>query len=192
MHGLQGHAAAALQSCVFQLMILAPLAKADRRQESSDQGPLPCRTARLERESCGNSCALAVRSSHLPCLLQRPAHRRDRSEGTIASPLKHLLGVKTCEPHISCLTYTEWNCFLLWCSLHGLQVAKALLRQAPQYKRYCSPACAQADSHAALTASVHGRLDGAAARVKVLSLPPPHQIVHSRQEYHEWAMSKCA
>ena len=26
---------------VFQLMILAPLAKADRRQESSDQGPTP-------------------------------------------------------------------------------------------------------------------------------------------------------
>ena len=73
----------------------------------------------------------------------------------------------------------------------GLQVAKALLQQAPQYKRYCSLACAEADSHAALTAPVHGRLDGAAARVKVLPLPPPRRSFRPQKKYPERAMSRC-
>lgn len=75
-----------LQWCVLQLMSHAVLAEANSGRECSDQGPLACRTNCLERKSCGSSCALAVRSSYLPYLLQGPANRGDRGAGTIASP----------------------------------------------------------------------------------------------------------
>ena len=49
----------------------------------------------------------------------------------------------------------------------AVELAPDILQGAQQYKRYCSPACASADVHAALTAHVHGKLDDIAAATQV-------------------------
>ena len=52
----------------------------------------------------------------------------------------------------------------------AVQVAPTLLQGSQQYKRYCSPACATSDTHAALTAPVHGRVGAIAAKTQVRDL----------------------
>ena len=60
----------------------------------------------------------------------------------------------------------------------AVEVAPAVLHEAQQYKLYCSPACASADTHAVLTAPVHGRLDKIAAAAQVQQ---PFQILYQTE-----------
>lgn len=49
----------------------------------------------------------------------------------------------------------------------AVQIGRTVLRGALQYKKFCSPECAVADSHDALTAHVHGRVKALAAAAQV-------------------------
>ena len=72
-------------------------------------------------------------------------------------------------------TYTSSTCHTCLNEMPSgsgaVQVAPALLQGSQQHKRYCSPACAMGDTHAALTAPAHGRLDAIAAKTQVRDPP---------------------
>ena len=74
----------------------------------------------------------------------------------------------------------------------AVEMAPGILRGAQQYKLYCSPACASADTHAVLTAPVHGRLDAVAIAAQVQQSTWEHQFTNLRPCTLSFLFGRCA